>query len=112
MSEHAQEHRSPTPGRRLTTQGASFSTIWTKSPSFRTENTYSSFGNSEPSVLFSGSFSTYGGLGAELPILPRHCGRSETTVKTDSKRRFISSWRDHLESWGTSLKVKLRSFTR
>lgn len=109
---HVQERHCPMPRRELSVKAASFSTIWTKSPSFKTENTYSSFGNSEPSVLFSSSYATYAGLGAELPVLPTQLGRSETVVKVSSARRFISSWRALLESWGTSLKVKLRSFTR
>ena len=112
MSEHGQECRNPPPRREMSTKAGSFSTIWTKSPSFRTENTYSTFGNSEPSVLFSSSFTTYAGLGAGLPILPRQFGRGGNTVQGNSTRSFISSWRDQMVSWSTTLRVKLRSFTR
>ncbi|RDB22689.1 hypothetical protein Hypma_010120 [Hypsizygus marmoreus] len=104
----------PPPCRVPSMKASSFSTIGTKSPSFQTEKTYSSFGNSEPSTLWSTTYAdSRPGLHV-LPALPKHVGHVQESRPNTSycalKAPLFSCWR-RMEAWSTYLGMKLRSLS-
>ncbi|KAF9464485.1 hypothetical protein BDZ94DRAFT_1307997 [Collybia nuda] len=101
-------------------RAASLSTIGTRTTSiqmYQAEKTYSSFGTSEPSTLWSSASTAYAGSDAghrTLPVLPMHIVGipGPSIAAKGSSGSNSSSWWHRIGTWGTSFRTKLKSFAR